>query len=1536
MKKRFSFLLFLLVIFTAIITFAACSNGTSETPAYDTPTGITVAYGSTLADITLPEGFTWQDATDTSVGDVGEHVFLVTYTPADTKYDKVTDIQVTITVTKGAASYTAVVAVDAVYGQTLDDIALPAGFSWQEGGTTSVGTAGEHVFHVVYTPTDTARYEVVRDLPVTVRVAKATYDMTGVTFGGAQYTYDGAAKSLLIAGTPPTGVTVSYENNGKTEAGTYDVVAHFAGDENYNAIADMHASLVILKSDIAGLAFADSRLTYDGAAHSIAVTGTLPTGVSVSYFLNGAAFSGATDAGSYEVVAHFTVNGNYNNVPDMTATLTIDKATVSGITFEGATLTYDGEEHSIVITGTLPAGVSVAYTDNVGTDAGDHMAVATFTQTGDNYVLPEPLTAALRIKKARVDLSSSGCDKLLIPTGSTINAALLSAKGFDGFSVQSVKTYDYIGNYLQYLRYNNNNSNYYVENKVPLLISVYDLGVHTVRADSEHRAIKYFSELDLTVRLATSADTDLTYDQMLGRVGSEPLMFYVYSGDKEDKTESELASMIPFDVYGVNVAGGIFNVTKTYYDSYAVVDEYTETLCYLVFDQTTLEMSLADLGEVKYLYVDESGDVPVTYAFKQIGEGESAKYYVYSYQGSYTLQTLPAYGRRVYSWSETAFSQDEIYVDETGGRTFKVVKKDGADALTLYVGEEVVYTFQYTYDTYDEYGEVNGIKYAVLSFNKCKTDVPDSFVYYAYRYAFDEEVDLSTIDLSAYEPVLLDEWDIIEGGESAPDVVSLQNFPEPAFAARFIVNQDGSLSFDFANGYYYHECFKMDNGYTFYYIFRPNHIVYDGISDSDDCGTWRYDAASGKILATIEGEKAVYDVSTHNLGTVTCHVGEIIGMFESDKENGMTVWSVLTKEGDAIGIYSYVAASYLDVLDGSVQPIFVGMPGYFTFEDDDKYVYLKMLGETLRVLEKTPTKLLPVYYGDIVYSYEYAGGSGAPKCYTLNNVLGYQLAFHYINGELDDEGVLTWEYHEFGDFINLYYFIGSYVPDSTFRIVTDSETQQKSLELIGEGAISGFDYFYHSAEVDDPETGDTIIEQSTWLTILQGSGYGTIFVFDGTLTAKDFPTLAELMDLDDDELEDYGIVDKFTFRSKMSKDMFHLSADNVRGVPVYMDGISMSLGYGKVDYRFYNAEENETVIFYTDGATKYYRYYPGDVSEEVAARTVDYYEPMDYSWSEAEIDGQKYIYRICNDCIVDGFLIEDGNFVDIEEYLSGNRVYYFAESESTRKFVFYEIGGVKRAYLYLDDKELSDEELAHKDSALEGIWMQDGDYVVFYYMEYVPELGCYMDHEFDMVLFRLENGVIVEEFADDDAFKGTVTAVLVLGSPRSEATYAFIHYFNEIRVRVYDGVLTVKEAEDALYEVNGLVPYDCLQSPDEELPGRLFLIGGKLYAFTEEGVSLAEYEVVWYVNDEEGDPSVFVICGDQQLVFSVEDADSDALAGDYEDYCNIPFWDGYNGTWEVSSKDPNVIICYDGWDSDALTVLDREGHQLMWEDGKIK
>ena len=68
-------------------------------PSYEKPSNLSAVEGQTLADVVLPNGFTWQDVTTTPVGSYGINSFFVTFTPEDTtNYEVVKNIPVQIVV----------------------------------------------------------------------------------------------------------------------------------------------------------------------------------------------------------------------------------------------------------------------------------------------------------------------------------------------------------------------------------------------------------------------------------------------------------------------------------------------------------------------------------------------------------------------------------------------------------------------------------------------------------------------------------------------------------------------------------------------------------------------------------------------------------------------------------------------------------------------------------------------------------------------------------------------------------------------------------------------------------------------------------------------------------------------------------------------------------------------------------------------------------------------------------------------------------------------------------------------------------------------------------------------------------------------------------------------------------------------------------------------------------------------------------------------------------------------------------------------
>ena len=68
-------------------------------PSYKVPQNLEAIEGQTLAKVKLPEGFTWEQPTTTSVGNPGTNTFTVTYTPVDTdNYNTIEGINVTLKV----------------------------------------------------------------------------------------------------------------------------------------------------------------------------------------------------------------------------------------------------------------------------------------------------------------------------------------------------------------------------------------------------------------------------------------------------------------------------------------------------------------------------------------------------------------------------------------------------------------------------------------------------------------------------------------------------------------------------------------------------------------------------------------------------------------------------------------------------------------------------------------------------------------------------------------------------------------------------------------------------------------------------------------------------------------------------------------------------------------------------------------------------------------------------------------------------------------------------------------------------------------------------------------------------------------------------------------------------------------------------------------------------------------------------------------------------------------------------------------------
>lgn len=224
--------------------------------------------------------------------------------------------------------------------------------SYDEHGNTFTAT-GTHEVHA------TVSLENYNDWTGTAYVIIADAHFAGLSMENKTVTYNGSKQTITLTGDLPAGATAEYVEgfDGATMPGEYtvkiDVVA-----EGFETLHLM-ATLTINPATFEGITFENSNFTYDGQPHSVApVVPAQYEGAQIAYGEGGNTF---TNAGTYEVTATVSLPG----YTDWTgsATLSIAKAIFEGLYLEETTVDYDGQPHTIGLTGDLPAGATFAYDD---------------------------------------------------------------------------------------------------------------------------------------------------------------------------------------------------------------------------------------------------------------------------------------------------------------------------------------------------------------------------------------------------------------------------------------------------------------------------------------------------------------------------------------------------------------------------------------------------------------------------------------------------------------------------------------------------------------------------------------------------------------------------------------------------------------------------------------------------------------------------------------------------------------------------------------------------------------------------------------------------------------------------------------------------------------------------------------------------------------------------------------------------------------------------------------------------------------------
>jgi len=358
------------------------------------PTGLTATYGQTLADVTLPTGWTWADSTQ-SVGNVVSPAatFKANFAGND-NYNAASNVDVTVTVGKAANPATVT-------------------------GTASVTTGGKTV-----------------DLSANVTKKGAT--------GNVTYAISGSDLGCSVNAS--TGVFTS-----GTTAGTVTVNVTIAEDDNYNALAATPITVTISDKAAQTITASDVTATYGTTGNKVNATLTTGDGT-LSYAVTAGddvvtinATSGALTilkAGSAVITVTATETDNYAAATkDITVTINkADPTAPSGLTAKTGQTLADV---------TLPDGWSwVDNTKDVGA-VGENKFKANYTPTGTdatnyNSKTDVELTVTVKAKPAEtysVTVVGGTSDKATAEAGATvtITATIPDGKEFVNWTTSDVE-----------------------------------------------------------------------------------------------------------------------------------------------------------------------------------------------------------------------------------------------------------------------------------------------------------------------------------------------------------------------------------------------------------------------------------------------------------------------------------------------------------------------------------------------------------------------------------------------------------------------------------------------------------------------------------------------------------------------------------------------------------------------------------------------------------------------------------------------------------------------------------------------------------------------------------------------------------------------------------------------------------------------------------------------------------------------------------------------------------------------------------------
>jgi hypothetical protein len=271
----------------------------------------------------------------------------------------------------------------------------------------------------------------------TVTINKATATLA---LGNLTYTYDGTTKLATATSSPANLTGVNISNNGKTDAGTYTVVASL-DNPNYTAV-NVTGTLEIAKADQTISWNAPTAITYGTALSSAQLNATVAgvAGGSAAGALTYSPASGTIlNSGTHTLSVSAAATTNYNSVTE-TVSLIVNKAD-QVITWENpANIVYGTALSATQLNATALGGATLTYSPVSGTVLGAGTRTLTVTAAEATNYKAGSKSVSIVVEKAPATITLTTADLSQTFNGSAKTVGFsISPVGVTGVTVSYSK-----------------------------------------------------------------------------------------------------------------------------------------------------------------------------------------------------------------------------------------------------------------------------------------------------------------------------------------------------------------------------------------------------------------------------------------------------------------------------------------------------------------------------------------------------------------------------------------------------------------------------------------------------------------------------------------------------------------------------------------------------------------------------------------------------------------------------------------------------------------------------------------------------------------------------------------------------------------------------------------------------------------------------------------------------------------------------------------------------------------------------------------